>query len=295
MTILLDTFVDADERERVSAVLGRRTRYLVSRANTVAERAFDGATPSWQPKALQLALWSDAAESSAVLGRYEEARGYLRRAVRLLLELELPFGAALQRAFFAEEHQLVQSTERIMALWARQSDDAAPALGEEQTREGSLANPAYETDQQWAYFALAEAGIDIRRVPPTRNTAGVRARADAASGTPVGRMRLPMRQYFVLADVSSDAIRQNGKVVSRRQVEAADVIATSLTALYRALRWGKIRDGEMSALFGVIPLFDLDTALLTARGLDTRETLKNSLADRAVRMTHKDARDYAST
>src|ERR1700719_141013 len=111
MAILLDTFVNADERERVRAVLGRRTLYLVSRANAVAERAFDGATPSWRPKALQAALLSDAAESSVALARYKEARGYLRSAVRLLLELELPFGAALQRVFFAEENNLVQSTE----------------------------------------------------------------------------------------------------------------------------------------------------------------------------------------
>jgi hypothetical protein len=159
--MLFDTITNEQERGPLQEILSRRITYLISRAESVSEREPDG-SDDWRKPMVVATLWIEAAEGTVALGQFDQARKYLHQTVRRLLSLGMPFGAALQRMFFIEDAELSQMTERIMQLWDSYRERDSPMLPSDADDELSLA--ARESPQQWAYFALADAGADgVRR------------------------------------------------------------------------------------------------------------------------------------
>lgn len=290
--MLLDSLIGPDDREELRAVLERRLRYLLSRGETFAERTPDPAVPSWQPALVRATLWMEAAESAVALDEFDAARAHLVRAIAELLRLKLPLGVALQRTFFAGSEELGRSADRVMLSW-RARLHSQPEAGTDALPEEGLSGAAWETAQQWVYFALAEAGTDSERPDVSLGSDALAAQMASTGAVPLGRLRLPLGHYLAVAEVSADALRLRGDVRPRRQAQAAEAIAESLVGLYRSLQWARRNSYLWRRLLAPAPMFDLDTALLVARGQQTRATLERSLTERALTQVPPDAAEYA--
>src|SRR4051812_29104338 len=96
-------------------VLARRVQYLRNRAEQFAERRVE--RDEWHTKITRASLHLEAAEGSAALGDFERARIAVRLAIPHFVELQMPFGAALQRAFQADDGSLAAGANELMRAW----------------------------------------------------------------------------------------------------------------------------------------------------------------------------------
>ncbi len=292
--MLADYFPGQRDGAELRTRLRQRLQYLTSRAEDIAERAPDSTAPKWQGSLAHATLWMEAAESAAAIDKIQDARKCLVRGAELLLELKLPLGAALQRTFRLGGEELSQSADLTMAYWhtaiseSESPDDKGAELAQPPI------NGAFDTAQQWGYFVLAKAGTDTRKLEFEGKISNDRERARGILAAPLGRLRLPLEDYFTVAEVTEKLVRYRGDVPSREQSMASDVIGKSLVGLYRILRYASANTYLWQRLLSPVPMFDLDTAILTARLLETSSAPETSWFDQHYAdLLPADAADYA--
>jgi hypothetical protein len=278
--------------EELLAGLRQRLQYLVSRAEDIAERAPDSAALKWQGSLAQATLWMEAAESAAALGEFQDARKCLVRGAELLLELKLPLGAALQRTFHLGGEDLSRSADRTMADW--HAAISVPKSPDNKGAEPAQLDGAFETAQQWGYFVLAKAGTDTRKQESEGQISDDRERARGILAAPLGRLRLPLEDYFTVAEITEKAVRYRGDVQLRERSSAIEVIGKSLVGLYRILRYASANTYLWQRLLSPVPMFDLDTAIFTARLLEASSATETGWFDEHYAdLLPTDAADYA--
>jgi hypothetical protein len=298
--MLIDTvpFNNLDQTRSLRGVLRRRIEYLAARAEAVSERHPDILNPLWRPALGQATLWMEATEGAMALGEPNEAREYLRRATKLLLELGLPLGAALQRAFLTKDRDLAVLTRRALQPW-RESLTASNGTAIEGTEAGQqpfaeLGTIARQTSQQWAYFALAEADADGDRGEPNLSGDALKQRLERVAAAPVGRLRLPLRDYSKIAEVSAGTVVGYPGVSEQQRRVAAETIAKSLVGLYRSLQSASGNTYLWNRMLAPGALFDLDTAVLIEHIQRVERLLKApSLLEQVYKLVSDDAQAYA--
>jgi len=276
--MLLDAIANAREREPLYETLSRRISYLIGRAESVSQRE-PGGSESWRKIMVLATLWIEAAEGTVTLGQFKQAREYLREAVLKLLDLAMPFGAALQRTLLIEDAELSRKAEHVMRVWGRYMMIPPPIEPESIPSDATeLSAAARESPQQWAYFALATASADGRFPDLASKLVGMKS-------VPVGRLRLPLDNYQFIAELRSRPVAGPPP-----EIAAAEVIAKSLLGLYRSVQWARENRYLWARMLAPAPMFDFDTALLIAR---TLTVLGAGIVERVQSSIPEDAHVYA--
>lgn len=291
--MLLDAIANSrEEQKSLLEVARRRIDYLASRAGSVAERTRDRSEPLWQSRMVQATLWMEAAECSTMIAKYDDSKQFLSRAATQLLQLRLPVGAALQRVFFPKDEELAEQANGVMLAWRERVKSPSESRGRSAEFAVDLAEAAHDTAQQWAYYALAAGGVDRSRGEMGFDAPDVNQHLNAIFAAPVGRFRFPLDHYRAIAEFSGQAIGF-GKMddVSRRVL--AEVIGKSLVSLFRSLQWGRSNSYLWTRLLAPVPLFDLDTAMMINRGMQTAAALDDSLMANTLDGIPEEARGFA--
>lgn len=291
--MLVDYFPGQQGDNELREVLARRMHYLVNRAEISGHDPSDTA-PQWQGTLAQATLWMEAAESAVAFGQYDAARGYLTSAARLLLRLRLPLGAALQRIFHLSGETLSEDADNVVAIWrealvSRKSLDERNDDGPRPVIAG-----AFDIAQQWGYYVLAKGGADARKREGSIDDDRLRARGVLSA--PVGRLRLPLQDYFTVAALTGDAVLERDSRFSvGSPIEAEDVAGKSLMGLYRILQYASQNTYLWRRLLSPAPMFDLDTALLTARVIEAGSTTETpEQLQRYANLVSDQAKAYAN-
>ena len=286
---LLDAIeADSGERERLIPVLQRRIAYLAARAEYVSRRESDQPTADvWRNKMVAATLWIEAFESAACLGAYPAARQYLRQASTLLLQLNLPFGLAVQRALLPYDDDLRLQADVVRDRWQTGfdvgSDDASgEARAEDDTDPVSAVPRARDSAQQWAYLRLSDAAT-----PGTAGDGDERRAArmpQFSDQTPVGRMQQPMHTYASVG-AFRDAARQNRPgEPNGMSAGLISVLRKNITAVLRAVQWSRANTYLWRRMLAPAPLFDLDSAVLTGTVIEATRETDPELVERAARI-----------
>jgi hypothetical protein len=287
--VLFDTVVTETDREQMRPVLARRVQYLTNRARQLPERRVE--SDKWHTGIIQASLHLEAAEGLAALGYFEQARLALELAVPHFIELQMPFGAALQRVFQLGHGSLSADADSLMRVWTtvllHQKEDEEPESG-----GASFVLRAVDTPQQWAYYGLAA-------VMAPKPEATLDALGNALSqwpAVPVGRMRFPMDEYRYVITFCLDPARLSHKGRDSDDVvdAVAKILGTQIVALYRALQWASVNRYLWSRLLAPAPWFDFDVALLLGAVLTMQARLTTRISSAVVETVPKDARDYAT-
>ena len=289
--MLLDAIAADGDRDELFEVAKRRARYLAGRAGAIAERTPDRTEPAWQAEMAQATLWMEAAECSTLIAEYEDAQQFLRNATVRLLLLRLPLGAALQRVFYPKDDELADQANGVMGVWRDRAEAPAVAVSQSAEVAAGLVESAYDTAQQWAYYALAAGGTDVSRGESAIDTPGVAQRIKSFAAVPVGRFRFPINHYSALADATGASVRFES-VGDHNQRILVDVIAKSLVSVFRSLQWSQSNRYLWMRLLAPAPLFDLDTAMLINRGLQA-STSYSALTDAVREAVSEEARAFA--
>lgn len=263
--MLIDAFPESGGEFGLHEVLEQRMQYLIHRAEVVAERPSDRDKPQWQARMALASLWMEAAEGAAALDRIDVARNCLARATESLLQLRLPLGAALQRVFkLRSDDAMVNAATAVVDDW---HDVGTPtsAFELDHMRLQAKIKGAFDTAQQWAYYVLAKAGTDAEGHTTEESVLDDWKRDLGVLSAPVGRLRLPLKDYITVAMVTQQAIRREGNVKTQEQKKSKDIVEQSLFTLYRILKYASENTYLWRRLLSPVPIFDLDTALLVAR------------------------------
>lgn len=244
-------------------VLARRVRYLQNRAVHLAERRRpEGAIDDWQTAMTRASLHVEVAEGATALGEIDQARFAIRLAVPQFLQLRMPFGAALQRAFLADHGALTTESDGLMREWKTILDERERGESAERVETASVSD-VVNTPQQWAYYGLSSA---LSRGPTPTLTPRIDSLREALVQwllVPVGRMRFPMDQYLYIIEYCEDARRSRGDVGEPERF-VVEILAKQLLALFRALQYASRNRYLWSRLLAPAPWFDFDVALLVA-------------------------------
>jgi hypothetical protein len=256
-------------------------------------------------------LHLEAAEGSAALGEFETARFAIRLAIPHFFELQLPFGAALQRAFQADHGSLAADADALMRAWTEfvlrpERDEPADGGDTESisltaaARTIRLRERAAETPQQWAYYGLAAA---LSREPESALHIPLDELRSTLLGwrsVPVGRMRFPMDQYLYVIQFciegkrsTSDRYTANGYSQYSDARPVVDILAKQIVAVYRALQYASVNRYLWTRLLAPAPLFDLDVALLLAAILTLPGELPAQIVAQVIATVPEDVSRYA--
>jgi len=296
--VLFDTIVTEADNKPMRPVLARRVQYLTNRAEQFAERRVEG--DEWHTTITRASLHLEAAEGSAALGEFERAQFALRLAIPHFLELQMPFGAALQRAFQADHGSLAADADRLMRAWTeillRPERDEPLDLG-----GTAFTSRAADTPQQWAYYGLAAV---LSREPDAARDVPFDALWPALQSwlaVPVGRMRFPMDHYLyvirfcLVVRRSTNGVRpEEGDDAFSDSRNVVDILGKEVVALYRALQYASVNRYLWTRLFAPAPLFDFDVALLLAAVLTLRGELPAQITRAVVEAVPQDVSRYAS-
>lgn len=249
--------------EALGELLRQRMEYLANRAKVAAEDQDDPTVPRWKRLMVEATLLMEASEGAAALDEFEHARDYLSRAANLLLDLQLPLGAALQRIFNLPGDS--EKTESVLRWWQDEFHSGS------RSRERRDAHPsidgAFDTAQQWGYYALAVAsGGTHRDEVPNPDQLGA---LHGVLSAPIGRLRLPVQDYWTVARDVQRMMQERATGLSDLSLEHTDdVIGKSLVGLYRTLEEASRNTYLWQRLLSPVPMFDLDTALMIQMWFD---------------------------
>jgi hypothetical protein len=181
----------------------------------------------------------------------------------------------------------------VMQLWRRYgSEPELPMPPSDADDELSVA--ARESPQQWAYFALADAGTDGLRAESSVGSADLKRKLERLGSVPLGRLRMPLNFYQFIAELSSIAVRSGGEVGSQERIWASEVVAKFLVGLFRSVQWARRNTYLWLRMLAPAPMFDFDTAVLIARTLEApalRTAIKSGM--QSFLPEEEDARAYA--
>lgn len=292
---------DPQLRAELEPVLQRRVRYLASRADAVMKREVDAATAAaepWRRRMTAATLWLEAAESSTVLADFGVARDQLQHAVHLLLQLDLPFGVALQRNLLPAQRDFARLADEVQARWEAHAAASAENLERKSTVradefEVTGAIPlARQRPQQWAYVLLNCASSESGT-----NPADLSARLHQSHGVieqaPIGRMRQPMNHYQFISRFSSFMKSAPQEVADTNYANVMEVLGKCITSVCRAESWAKGNQYLWKRMLAPAPMFDLDTAVLVGTVLEATADVNPELVDRAALGVAEDVAPYA--
>jgi hypothetical protein len=293
--MLFDAIVPPTDRERMRPVFARRLQYLKNRALHLGKRRQpEDAIDGWLAAMTRASLYLEVAESATALGQIDEAKSSIRHAVSDLVKWNMPFGAALQRAFGSDDQALDAKSDELTRDWKRilgqrdRGEPVEPGKGADPT----LAPRGVDTPQQWAYYGLREALS--RELDPTDSSRD--ALVAALLGwqlVPVGRMRFPMDQYLNIINYCWNARLSPGDVGEQETGFVVETLAKQLVALLRALQYASVNRYLWLRLLAPAPWFDLDVALLISAVLAAPGELSQTLEEDLVTAVPSDVSEYA--
>jgi hypothetical protein len=298
-------FNDAKDQDEMREGLDRRVNYLSNRAQIVQNRLSPpSAEVPWLNLMSEATLWMEAAESAVMLNEMPKAKDFLRKAIRPLLRLQLPFGVALQRSLLSEDIDLKLAADNAQRPWISQwkirtnGDDTISSRSDGDS--SGFGTFVHESPQQWAYFVLAEALSEAANIEKNKEL-------EKWALVPVGRMRLPLDQYRKIADFCERSIQQvnnsqDSKIVRGKfgditelEKEVTTILAGNLVSLFRALYWSSKNTYLWKRTLAPAPWFDLDAALLIGAILkataNRKETPLNGVAHE---VSHDREKRYAN-
>ena len=292
--MLFDAIVTSDfDRESMRAVLARRVRYLQNRATQLAERRVSvGDSDAWQTTMGHASLCLELAEGAAALGNIEDARFAIRLAVPDLVQLRMPYGAALQRAFVADHPGLAGETNALVREWGVMFERRSAGDGEA-AGDFSSASRVANAPQQWAYYGLTPMMSRELSTPYDAPIEQLRAVLIQWLLVPVGRMRFPMDHYLYVIEYC-EAARLDQSDVGARAPVVVDILTKQLVALFRALQYASVNRYLWTRLLSPAPWFDFDVALLIAAVLEAPGKLSRDLGRAVASAVPSDVANYAA-
>jgi hypothetical protein len=288
---------DPLRRAELEPVLRRRARYLASRADAVMEREVgsNAVAEPWRRQMTAATLWLEAAESSTALADFGAARSQLHKAVLLLLQLDLPFGVALQRSLLPAQQDIGRLANEVQRRWEMHAAEADREsnlpMWKDKAVTGAIPH-ARQSPQQWTYVLLSSATSNW--ADPDDLGVKLRKSHGVTEQAPIGRMRQPMNYYQFISSFSARMKSAPREEADTNDATVMEVLSKSITGVYRALNWASGNEYLWRRMLAPAPLFDLDTAVLIGTVIDATAHANPELADRAAAFgTAEDVALYA--